>query len=233
MQKKSFYERLKELLYEHSYRKPLWLSAVLIVCFFTWASFASINQQVHGTGRIIPSGKVRSIQHLEGGIVDTIESVEGQTVKIGETLFVITDKKGQVDLELTKLALNSALIKQARLRTEILNKSVFQLDPDLEKKFPEIAATEYSIFKARTEEFEQKINNLQNKYNKKVLTLNQLRTTIINLIQEADVTKRQLAIKRKLRASGAISESQYLDTDSTVKNFQTQIKKSQTQIPII
>lgn len=216
----------------YAYKTWLWLVSGIIVAFFLWAGLTEINQQVRGDGRVITSGKMRTIQHLEGGIVNDINVKEGQRVEQGQVLFVVTNQRAVADLAETDLNVDTQTIRKARLMAELEEKDEVVFDPELEKRHPEIAATERNIFNAQRQEFKQKIMGLQERYKQKVLKLNELGTTVRNLEQEASVADRQLQIKKKLRASGAISESQYLESESLVKSFTTQVSRSKNEIPI-
>ena len=66
----------------------------------------------------------------------------------------------------------------------------------------------------------------------KELKLEDLRTQLTNTQAERKVAADQLAINEKLRRSGAVSESRYLDSQSRVKNFDTRIQQIQKNIPI-
>ena len=62
------------------YKPMLWLVVCFIGVFFWWAGTTEIEQHVRGAGRVIPAGKMRTIQHLEGGIIQDILVEEGQSV---------------------------------------------------------------------------------------------------------------------------------------------------------
>ena len=93
----------------YRHKLPFWLITGTVVGFFLWAGIAQVDQQVHGSGRIIPSGKIRSIQHLEGGIINEIHIKEGETVNPGDILFVITNKRAEADLNTTQADVDSDL----------------------------------------------------------------------------------------------------------------------------
>ncbi len=58
----------------------------LVVAFFVWAAFATVEEVAVASGEVVPRGKVKVIQHLEGGIVDGIFVAEGDTVRAGDVL---------------------------------------------------------------------------------------------------------------------------------------------------
>ena len=216
----------------YNYKTLLWMVTGIIVAFFLWAGFTSIPQQVHGLGRVIPSGKVRSIQHLEGGIVSEIHTAEGKKVEVNDVLFTIINKRAEAELGEASIALDYLKIKKLRLEAEMALATEFKLPDDLQKKYPEIAVSEIKLFNSRNEQFTEKMSGLDEKFKQKLLKLGELTNTVKNLKQEADVADQQLAIKTRLRNNGAISESQYLETQSMVKNFITQIQRAQSEIPI-
>ena len=77
------------------YRPHLWLAIACLCFFFLWAGLAEIDQQVRGLGKIIPSGKIRAIQNLEGGIIREIFVKEGQIVKANDALFQLTNTRAE------------------------------------------------------------------------------------------------------------------------------------------
>ena len=82
-----------------NYRPVLIALIALMLVFMLWAGFSKIDQHVTATGRIIPSGNARIVQHLEGGIVETILVKEGQSVKAGETLFLVANTRAKTQLK--------------------------------------------------------------------------------------------------------------------------------------
>ncbi len=215
------------------HRGPLYLVVSIMVVFFLWAGFTQIDQHVRAMGRIVPSGKVRTVQHLEGGIVNDIFVQEGQQVEPGQPLFTIVNRRAEADLQEGQIQLDYLLIKQTRLSAERQGVEEPVFENKLKNKYPDIVASEMNLFNSRQQEFKQKIDGLQEKINQKSLRLDELRNTTKNLRDEAQVSQRQLQIKKKLYQSGAISQSQFLDAQSTVQGFVTRIQKNETEIPIV
>ena len=62
---------------------------ILIVCSLVLLFSSSVTQievATHAAGKVVPSGNVRKIQNLEGGIIRDIFVVEGQKIKGGEKI---------------------------------------------------------------------------------------------------------------------------------------------------
>ena len=66
-----------------------WIAALAVVAFGIWAQFSTLDIVAGAAGEVIPSSQVKTVQHLEGGIVRDIKVLEGQTVKAGQPLVVL------------------------------------------------------------------------------------------------------------------------------------------------
>ncbi len=216
-----------------TYRPVLLVVICLFFSFLMWASLSEIDQQVRGTGRIIPSGKARMIQHLEGGIVEQILIREGQKVQVEQPLFVISNQRAENDLDELKITLASYRIKQTRLQAELDNqKTVNFLASDIDL-YPSIVKSEKQLFETRRSAFYEKIKSMEEKFKQKSLKLVDLNTRVKNLKEELAIAKEQLAIKKRLFEAGAMSRSRYLDADSDVKDFNTRISRVDKEIPVV
>lgn len=215
------------------YRWSLFLASLCLVVFLLWSNFATINLHVRGVGTIIPSGKVRAIQHLEGGIIDQILVKEGQAVKKGSILFQLQNARAESDLKEIQVTLNAMKIKKMRLMAELEFQGDVKFPEGLSDDYRNIYDSEKGIFQSRSAEFHEKEQGLKKQMDQKVLKLDEIKSTIENVKKEMKNATQQLQIKKNLFKAGAISRSQYLDTDSEVKNFNTRISKLNKEMPVI
>ena len=61
-------------------RQILFVTAVFFLVAVLWMALATIEEQAHGSGKVIPSGHLQVIQNLEGGILAELYVREGQSV---------------------------------------------------------------------------------------------------------------------------------------------------------
>lgn len=216
-----------------TYRILLLIVSLLLCSFFVWAKFTEIDQQVHGTGRVIASGKIRTIQHLEDGLVKNILVKEGQNVQAGDILFQLTNIRAEAEMKEISVSSSALLIRQKRLEAERDGKKNLTFDNNVVSESNEIIKIEQQIFKARRAELDGRLKGFKKRIKQKLLKVDDLKSTVENLQKERDISKEQLSIKKKLYASGAISRSQYLEAQSIVRSFDTKISKARKEIPII
>ena len=76
-----------------SFGRTGWLGVVLVVALFlsvgSWMAYAGVAGAVIGSGAVIVKGKPKSIQHLDGGIINEIAVENGQGVEYDQLLFGI------------------------------------------------------------------------------------------------------------------------------------------------
>lgn len=216
-----------------NYKPAIALVSLMIIVFFVWASVAEVDQQVRGTGRVIPAGKARTIANLEGGIINDILVKEGQLVQKGDVLFDIGNQKARSDLQEAQIVLDSLYIRKNRLQAERQgSQEMIFADAELVKKYPNIMETELQLFQDRNNQFEERISGLKKQLRQKELKLDDLFSRINDLGEELAIVDEQLAIKSRLVKSGAISRSVYLETESRAKNFDTRINSAKKEVPI-
>lgn len=216
-----------------SYRRVYAVAILCIISFFTWAHFTQIHEHVRAQGRIVPSGKARVIQHLEGGIVHDILVREGEKVKAGDVLYYVRNAQAQAELDELLVALDSYAITLVRLEAERSEKTSVVFSRAFQDKYPDIIGSEYNLFTARYNEFQENVDGLEKRMRQKLYKLDELNSNAHNLSKELSVAQEQLEIKIKLRKKGAVSKSEYLTTVSTVRGFETRIEKIRKEIPIV
>ena len=71
-----------------------------------WASFSYIEIVAVAAGKVIPSNNIKSIQHLEGGIIKKINIKEGSFVKKEDVLIVFEDVSFKSEVDAIKSKIN-------------------------------------------------------------------------------------------------------------------------------
>lgn len=215
------------------YRPTLLIMVSLILIFTGWAYVSKIDEHVRGTGRVIPAGKARTIQHLEGGIVNKILAEEGDQVAAGATLFTIQNKRAESSRNEIEIDLTTQEIKKHRLLTELEDVDEITFDKALTESYASVIESETQQFRARRNEFLEKLSGIREQIRQKELRLADLNAQVTNLNAELDVAQEQFEIKERLYEAGATSRSQYLEAQSRVRNFTTRIGQVKKEIPVV
>jgi hemolysin D len=95
------------------------ISITIVTVFalgLAWACIGQVDIVATATGKIVPSGRTKTIQPFEIGIVRAIDVQDGQAVKEGDTLIELDPTINDADREHTQSDLAAAQLDVARLR---------------------------------------------------------------------------------------------------------------------
>lgn len=93
-------------------------SLTLLVGFATWACLVPLASAALAPGVVSPDGSRKTVQHLEGGIVDGIHVREGDVVESGQILVTLDSTQAEAMLRESTERLVHYLAMEARLRAE-------------------------------------------------------------------------------------------------------------------
>ncbi len=92
--------------------------AVFLVSFGYWAAFAPISGAAVASGIVAAAGQNVLVQHLEGGIIESISVHEGDSVSAGDPLIILDKTFALAQLNRIYKQLVALRAKQARLEAE-------------------------------------------------------------------------------------------------------------------
>lgn len=87
--------------------------------FLLWSAFTEVNEVSHAPGSVVPSGLEQVVQHLDGGIVQTISIQPGELVEKGQVLLTLDDGATTDTLDRTKSKLLFLNMTARRLRSQV------------------------------------------------------------------------------------------------------------------
>ena len=101
-----------------SMKVGLLVVALFIGGFVVWGTLFSLSSGAVAPGIIGVSSERKTVDHLEGGIVKEIRTVDGDLVEAGQTLIVLDDTRSRATLDLLEAQWRSAAALNARLEAE-------------------------------------------------------------------------------------------------------------------
>ena len=96
-------------------RTAMLLVSGVVLFFCIWAWFSTVDEMAATTGEVIPSSPVQRIQHLEGGIIETIHVIKGQVVEKGRLLVTLAAESVAAELNQMRTARAALEVQKARL----------------------------------------------------------------------------------------------------------------------
>lgn len=117
---------------DRNYRRIGILTLTILIFFIgVWGSIAPLSSAIPATGKISAASSNRVIQHLEGGIVKSIEVRDGDNVKKNQILLELDTTRANAELQIALSQLKESLSVEARLVAERDNKPFITFPQEL------------------------------------------------------------------------------------------------------
>jgi len=135
--------------------KPRRLGAVTIllfvVLFIGWGSLAPLAGGALAPGRISPDGGVRTVQHLEGGIIEAFHVDDGDLVTAGDPLMTLSGVGAIAEVDALHDRRMALVAERARLEAEAVGAEAITFPPEVagDPRVVTLVALERRTFEAR------------------------------------------------------------------------------------
>ena len=185
--------------------------AITTVIFMFWASFTTLDIVSIATGEVVPSSQLKTIQHLEGGIVSKILVREGEIVIKGQRLVILAPTASSADVKELEVRLAGLQIEIIRLEGLITPKIKPIYNAELKAKYPSLV--EQSIQRARIQYRRHKSELLKQKKAivQRQQTVAEVKIRIKNSKAGLMLIQEQVAISKKLLSQGLTNRYDHLD----------------------
>ena len=226
-------------------RSLIFLLASLISAAGYWASVTEIEVLTHATGKVVPTGKVRTVQNLEGGIIRSIFVKEGDTIKANAKLLEFEgvasrSEVGELKAHIAFLTIESILI----------NAEIKRLKPnvpeELADEFSEILSAGNDQISAKRKLLKSRLAVLDNEIEKRVSELKNNGNNIKEKTKTLNYIEQQIEISDDLLLERLTSELAHLDLlrskqlvqgeldniKQKTKNLQNEIKGFKLEITV-
>jgi HlyD family secretion protein/adhesin transport system membrane fusion protein len=97
-------------------RTVMAMVCLVVLAFVGWTAVTEVKEVAVTHGEVVPSGSVRVVQHLEGGIVSEILVEEGQLVEAGSPLMRLEATGAAADLDQLETRRAALALRIERLR---------------------------------------------------------------------------------------------------------------------
>jgi adhesin transport system membrane fusion protein len=220
----------------HRTPRYLILLILIIAAFFAaaigWMAWAKIDVVIRGNGKVSPASQVQNIQSLEGGIIEEILVLEGQSVKSGQPLIKISDIAFSSSFEENRLLYFELLARSSRLTAEAFG-GEFKPTVDVNNEAPELIAAEKSLFLSNRLQLAETLSILQERTSQQESALREAQSKRKQLQRSLKLVKREIKIKQPLLERGIISEVEFLQLQQREAELEGEIESVTLSVPRI
>ena len=200
-----------------------------------WAAIAPLDSAAVANGQVVLDSNKKSIQHLEGGIVDEILVHEGMRVKKGQALVRLNATASKAQNDLYRGQYLSSLAVLARLKAERDMKNEVNFPEELtnlknEDDVRDMIETQRRLFANRRESLEGQGKILGQKIEQSKREIDGLKAQISSANGQIGLLNEEITAVRTLLAQGNASKPRLLALERQSESLKGQRGENQAMI---
>lgn len=185
--------------------------AVMLAGFVVWAWYGQLDIVSVADGEVIPSGKIKQIQHLEGGIIREIKVQEGDAVTPGQPLVVLEKTRSGASVEELYVTIRALEVDIVRLQAEVEGSDSLQFPQHILDKDPELVAQARALFTTRKQRFSSEIQSLHEKIQQCRQRIQEIELSLQSNRQELSLLNQQIALSDELLKDNLTTKYKHLE----------------------
>lgn len=219
----------------NSYPLPTWRPLARVVMtltaiFLIWAVTSELDEVAIAEGEVVPEGKVKVIQHLEGGTIRELHVVDGDEVKEGTPLMQIELPVSSLNKDETQVRLDGYILQRARLQAELTGEHL--AFPEAEaKRQPALVESERRSYEARKQSLKASLSVLQEQVRGKGLEVLEYETKLRSITTSLRLSQERFAMSKDLMKSGLSSRMDHVQMESQMEDLKGQLDSIHASIP--
>lgn len=200
------------------------LICLIVLAAIAWSIFAPIDELVIATGEIIPTDRISSIEHREGGIVDKVLIKEGQKVKAGDVILELNPISVDADFNQVRVQSVSLELKLKSLEA-LLDRQILDFGPT-GTDYPQLVAKEQVAHEARASFIEKELASLETSIALKKLEITSIESNVQSVQRQLAIEQERNNSLEELLRAGHVSRQEYLDSKSNLERLLQSLEAS-------
>lgn len=214
-------------------RSTHWLLAMCVAtcfAFFIWASIFTLDIVSLASGEVIPSSQIKSVQHLEGGIIRKILIREGEKVKQDQELIVLEPTQSGADVGEIRVRLLSLRAEIVRLEAEVKGADAPNFKADLMTNNPRMVKQTLARFVSRKNSLQSRIDSQSETIAQRGQEIKEISARIKNLNKNLALMKEQIFISEELLKEDLTNRYNHLDLLKEASGIQGRIEEDSSAL---
>ncbi|MFV9875383.1 MAG: HlyD family type I secretion periplasmic adaptor subunit [Rickettsiales endosymbiont of Dermacentor nuttalli] len=199
----------------------IWVLIVTFGIFGLWATFAPLDSAVIAQGKIVVDSNRKTIQHLEGGIIEKIYIKDGDHVKVGDPLILLSSARAKSDLDSLISQERALQAHEDRLRAERdqADSITFSQELLLHANIPEIKTnieSQINLFNTRKKFIDEKIHVIRKKIEQHKDEIGSYESQKQSLLSQFKINEEQIRTLEPLVKKGTYQRFKFQEIQSRV-----------------
>lgn len=191
-------------------RPILFLVGALILIFLIWAALTRMKEVAQALGEVVPSGNVKLVQHMDGGVVSEILVDERTLVEKGALLVRIDGSQALADFRQMKARLDALRVREERLAafTEGRKPNFAKLNIDQ----PDIISNQRDIYVTQGATLNSTLSILERQIDQRKQRIRQLEMALAVAKEQQTLSGELSAMRENLASRKLVNRTVLLET---------------------
>lgn len=222
--------QIEEELLPTYVRPMLGIIAITVVAFFFWAGLTNVKEVARAPGEIVPVGKIKVVQHLDGGVVAEIPVEERMLVEEGQVLLRIDGSQATADLRQMEARLVALTLRAERI-------SAFAEDrpPDLAPlagNHADLLTGQQELYRQQIETRKSTLSILDHQINQRMQRLVQQEKALSAAREQQALSADLLRMREELAARRLVNRTVLLETRRAKVSADGEVARLQEEIDV-
>jgi adhesin transport system membrane fusion protein len=204
--------------------------AGFLVLFIIWASIVHVDEIASAPGQVVPSGAIKVVQHLEGGVVAEILVTEGQKVEEGQVLVRLDPTDARSELDQMRTRYYGLLLRAERLKA--INERRVPDFAVVTKDYPDLVGDQERLWHGQLAARRSAVQVIDSQVDQKRREVKQLRDALDIAQQQFKLASDQTVIRAQAAESGVVSRQTYLETARAKVAAEGEVNRLREQIQV-
>lgn len=201
-----------------------------VLAFVLWAALSPLDVVSVAMGEVQPSGRVKNVQHLEGGIVSDIRVREGQSVAQGDPLVVLESILSDATVDELAVRIAGLRLDIARLEAEATGAESVTFPPELVASYPELVDEQRELFAERQRRFSAQKSGAQQNVRQRSEDIREIAARLRSSRERLALVQEQVDISEKLLRDRLTTRYKHLQLLDELARLKSAIEEDQAAL---
>ncbi|MBF0203158.1 MAG: HlyD family type I secretion periplasmic adaptor subunit, partial [Desulfamplus sp.] len=206
------------------------MTMLMITAFAIWSAYGELDVVSIATGEVVPSSRVKTVQHLEGGIIREILVREGERVTVGQSLVILESTSSTADVAEQSIHLRSLEVTIMRLSAEIKGSNTLVFPEEIKKSEPEITRNALAMFQTRQQRLENQIKVQKELINQYKFQIEEIQARLSGSTSMRSFVEEQVGISERLLQHSLSNRMNHIDLLKQLADLKSQQRIDQASL---
>jgi len=216
-------------------RYGLWLFTLFFIFCGGWSLIKTMPVGPIATGQVVVESSRKTVQHLEGGIIEEIMVKDGDIVEAGAPLIRLRETNPQTRLDIVLGQYYADLAMESRLVAERDGLEEIKFSPELElmknsTQIKEIVGAQNNLFRTRKESVDGQVRVLNQRIEQLKDQINGMKAQVSSSQSQNSLINEEISTVKTLLASGNANKPRLLGLQRLEAGLKGDIGKIRAEI---